>query len=344
MKNIGAMLLGLSLLGSLLSAPAAGQSLPRADYKFTTDLKLGGVGLGDYLTLDSSSHRLYVTHYDQVSVVDTVTNAILGAVRPFKMVHGVAIVGELGKGYASDGGAGVLKEFDLSDLHIIKEIKVTDDADGVVFDPSSGSVLVVGGDAKTLSIVDAKDDTVRTVVLPGRPEFLTVNQRGKVFVNLVDVGAVAEVDIATGHVVATWPLKNCKSPHGIAYDARTDRLFSSCANGRMVVVDPSTGHNLANLEIGQGSDTVVADSDRGFVFSSNSDGTLTVVHEGVGDVYRVIRTIPTFFGGRNMAVEPRAGTLFIAHGNMKMVSTLVDLRALRFGWDGLDVARFEVAP
>jgi len=82
----------------------------------------------------------------------------------------------------------------------------------------------------------------------------------------------------------------------------------------------------------------------GTAISSNSDGTLTVVHEGAGDVYRVIRTIPTFFGGRNMAIEPHAGTLFIAHGNMKMVSTLADLWALRFGWDGLDVARFEVAP
>jgi hypothetical protein len=71
----------------------------------------------------------------------------------------------------------------------------------------------------------------------------------------------------------------------------------------MVVVDPSTGHNLANLEIGPGSDTVVSDSDRGLVFSSNSDGTLTVV-QGAGDVYSVIRTIPTFYGGRNMAIEP----------------------------------------
>ncbi len=343
MKTLRAALLGFSMLGALAS-PAFAQSASRADYRFVDDLKLGGVGFGDYLTVDSASHRLYVSHFDQVTVVDTASGAVAGSIGPFKEAHGVAIVSRLGKGYASDGEDGVLKVFTLSDLKVVKEIKIDDDVDGITFDPSTETVLAVAGDPKTLSLVAVANDTVRKVALPGKPEFLAANGRGKVFINLADIGAITKIDIASGAIEATWPLENCKNPHGLAYDSGRDRLFASCSNGWMVAVDPSTGHNLANLPIGQGSDAVVVDIKRGLVFSSNADGTLSVVREGSGDSFSLARTFPTFFGGRNMAIDGQTGDLYVAHGNTVLVGGHADLKALRFGWDGLNVAKFVVEP
>ena len=106
----------------------------------------------------------------------------------------------------------------------------------------------------------------------------------------------------------------------------------------MIVVDAATGKNVANLPIGTNSDAVVIDPVRGRAFAANGDGTLTIVSKGEGGTYSVKRTVPTFFGGRNMAIDEKSGTLYIAHGNMKLVSSTKDLSQLRFGWDGLDLA------
>jgi DNA-binding beta-propeller fold protein YncE len=276
-------------------------------------------------------------------VVDTRADKVVGSIGPFHDSHGVAIVSKLGKGYADSGDDGVVKVFNLSNLQIVKELKVSPDADGMAFDEKTGAVLVVAGDSKNLTIIDpSKDMVVRTVDLPGKPEFLAVDHAGHAFINISDKGSLAKVDIASGRVLANWPLTNCKSPHGLAYDTATRRLFSSCANSRLVVADAADGRNLANLPIGAFSDSVVVDSRRGVALAGNSD-TVTVIKEGPGGRYRVARTIPTFFGGRNITLDPTTGSVFVAHGHLKIESSLADLMNLRFGWDRVDVAVFDPA-
>jgi DNA-binding beta-propeller fold protein YncE len=253
--------------------------------------------------------------------------------------HGIAIVSALGKGYADSGDDGVVKVFSLSDFNVSKTIKVSPDADGMLYEPSTRTVLVVAGDSKNLTIIDPeKDEVAKAVNLPGKPEFFAVDGHGHAFINIADIGAITRVDIATGTVTATWPMAGCKNPHGLAYDARTNRLFSGCANATMIVVDASSGKNLASLPIGPQSDAIAVDSQRQRAFSANGDGTLTVVSEGSGDTYSVQRTVPTFFGGRNMTIDEKKGTLFIAHGNMKILGSTKDLVHLTFGFDGLDIA------
>jgi hypothetical protein len=328
------------------AGPAFAQSAaaPRTDYEFTGDISLGAPSFNDYLTYEPSNHRLYVSHVDRVTVIDVATRAVVGSVAPFKDSHGIAIVAKLGKGYADSGDDGVVKVFNLADLKITKEIKVSPDADGMVYEPRSGSILVVAGDSKNLTVINPNTDTVtRTIPLPGKPEFLDIDQAGHAYVNL-DVPSIAKVDIESGKIEANWPLQNCKSPHGIAYDAPSNRLFSACANSRLVVVDAADGRNVANLPIGSLSDGVVVDSKRRLVFTSNGPGTLTLISLGSGDSFSVARTMPTFFGGRNMTLDPESGELFVTHGHMKVMSSMRDVLNLRFGWDGIEVATFEPRP
>jgi DNA-binding beta-propeller fold protein YncE len=234
-----------------------------------------------------------------------------------------------------------VKVFRLSDLEVTKIIQVAKDADGMVFDPVTRTVLVTAGDSRNLSVIDVESDSlVFTVALPGKPEFLALDPQGHAYVNLGNSHSIAKVDLGSGKVVANWQLDGCEGPHGLAYDATTQRLFSGCANKVMVVVDAKDGRNLARLPIGPMSDSVVVDPARHRAFSANADGTLTVICEGDENSFSVQRTIPTFFGGRNMAIDPQTGFLFVAHGHMKLLSSIRDTANLRFGWDGLDVAVF----
>ena len=341
-KPIGARLcmgIATATIALIALAAQAQTTASAADYELVADHKLGAPSFWDYLTYDPQGKVLYVAHIDKVEALDIKSGKSLGHVGPFHDTHGIAIVSDMGKGYADSGGDGVVKVFRLSDLGVTKTIKVSPDADGMLYDATSRTVLVVAGDSKNLTVINAVDDSVSKVItLPGKPEFMALNEHGEVFVNIADHPSIAKVDIAAGKVIASWPLEGCKNPHGLAFDSRADRLFSSCDNSVMIVVDAANGKNLASLPIGPKCDAVVVDSVRRRAMSANADGTLTVVSIGDGDHYTVKRTVLTYFGGRNATIDPTTGTLFIAHGEMKLVSDTRDPTKLRFGYEGLNVA------
>ncbi len=173
-----ALRLGLAA-GCVLAICAHGQAAGHTtgDYVFTGDIDLAGPGFWDYSTLDGVAQRLYLSHVDKVTVVDMVSRKVIGSVAPLSQAHGVAIVASLHKGYASSGGDGLLKVFDLSDLHIIKEIPIGEGADGVIFDPHSNSERIIptflGGrsmaiDARTGALFITHGDT-RIKSPPGNP-------------------------------------------------------------------------------------------------------------------------------------------------------------------------------
>ncbi len=329
------LIMALALGGAAPAAPVP------ADYVYTGDIDLGPAGFWDYSNYDAATGRLYIGHVDRVDVVDVATRKLVGSVGPLNEAHGAAIAVALGRGFATSGGDGLLKVFGLADLKIIKEIPVGKDADAVIFDPRTGQVIVTVGDGKQMVIVDAASGGLtHTIDLPGAPEYPAVDGRGKAFVNLASTSQLARIDIASGKIEAVWDLPGCKNPHGLAYDHRTHRLFSGCSNKVLVVVDPESGKLIASLPTGGFTDGVAVDEARGRVFSPNGDGTLTVIGEGPGDRYAVLRTIPTFLGGRSMAVDPRSGELFVTHGDTVIKGGMGNALELRFGWDGAKVATF----
>ncbi len=158
----------LGVFAALIAHPvrAESSSPPRVDYEFTGQIDLGAPTFNDYLTFDSDSRRLYVSHVDRVTVVDVAKRVVIGSVAPLKDSHGIAIVSKLSKGYADSGDDGIVKVFSLTDFHVIKQIKVSPDADGMLYDERTDSVLVVAGDSKNLTVINPTDDTVtRTVAL-----------------------------------------------------------------------------------------------------------------------------------------------------------------------------------
>jgi DNA-binding beta-propeller fold protein YncE len=226
--------------------------------------------------------------------------------------HGIAIVPGTGRGYTDDGRAGTAASFDLEKLNLINTIKADADADAVVFDPTSGHVFVVDGDPGKLTVIDPKSDSaVATIDAGGKLETAVAGDNGKLYVNGEEKSEIIRVDTATNQVDGHWPIPNCTSPHGLALDPEAHRLFSSCTNNVLVIVDADTGTTIATLPIGARSDAAAFDPKRKLIFSSNGDGSLSVIAEKDANTFVTVASVATLRSARTMAVDPVSGRLYV---------------------------------
>ncbi len=293
---------------------AASTAQAQPSYHVTKTVALGAPDRWDYLVYDGPSHRLYVSHGDRVTVLDGKDGSILGQVEGMPGgSHGIGIVSATGKGYTDDGKAGEAVAFDLQTLKTGKRIKAEADADGIAFDPSSGHIFVVDGDSKVLTVIDPKTDTaIATIDAGGGLEYAVSGNNGKLYVNGAEKKEIVRVDTASNKVDAHWPIPDCTSPHGLAIDTKNRRLFVSCVNNVMTVVNAQNGAIVATLPIGAGTDGAAYDPVRKLVFSSNFDGTVSVIHQISPDKYQPQASIQTQITGKNMTIDPASGRLFVA--------------------------------
>ena len=293
-------------------APQAfAQSAPL--YTVTKTVALGAPDRWDFVVFDPTSHKVFVAHGDRVTVVDGRTGAILGNVEGLQGgAHGIAIVPGTGRGYTDDGRAGTAASFDLDKLNLINTIKADADADAIVFDPTSGHVFVVDGDPGKLTVIDPKSDSaVATIDAGGKLETAVADDNGKLYVNGEEKREIIRVDTATNQVDGHWPIPNCTSPHGLALDPEAHRLFSSCTNNVLVIVDADTGTTIATLPIGARSDAAAFDPKRKLIFSSNGDGSLSVIAEKDANTFVTVASVATLRSARTMAVDPVSGRLYV---------------------------------
>lgn len=310
----------LAMLSALLLSSAATVSAQTPTYVVTKTIALGAPDRWDYVVFDAASHRVFVAHGDRVTVIDGHDGKIIGQVEGFPGgTHGIGISTATGKGYTDDGRAGTAGAFDLNTLKVTKKIKAEEDADGIAFDSFSGHLFVVNGDGGTLTVIDPKADVaIATVQGGGKLEYAVADGKGKLYVNGNAKQEIVRVDTKTNQVDAHWPLGNCTSPHGLAIDTASHRLFSSCVNNVLMVMNADTGATIATLPIGSGSDAVAFDAKRKRVFSSNGrDGTLSIIQEKDADTFISLGEVKTAVTGRTMAVDPATGRIFIAAGDVQ---------------------------
>ena len=306
-----------ALLASNTMVTAASQAEPPA-YHVSMVVPLGTPDRWDYVVFDPDTHRVYVAHGDRVTVVDGTNGHVVGTVEGMPGgTHGVAVSHATGKGYTDDGKAGVVVEFDLTTLKVLKQIKAEADADGIVFDPASGHIFVIDGDSGKLTVIDPKTDAVvATIDGGGGLEFGDTDNNGKFYVDGTEKNEIVRVDTATNMVDAHWPMPTCLKPHGLAIDREHHRLFASCSNKVMVVMNADTGVVIATLPIGEGTDFASFDPQSGLAYSSNRDGTLSVVAETSPDKFQSLPPIQTQIGARTMAIDPKSGRIYLVTADM----------------------------
>ncbi len=311
---LGPGLAGIMLLAGLSTAAAAQTPL----YTLTKTIPLGGGPKWDYLHFDPATNRVYISHGTKLDVIDATTGALAGRVTGLDGSHGVAIDAKANLGFADSARNQSITVFNLASLAPIKKIPALLDADGMVYDAASGQVYIVGGDANAVLVVNARTQkSVTTIPLGGAPEFLVTDNAGSLYVNINDKNQIVRIDTSKNRITARWPVAPCASPTGLAIDPAARRLFASCHSGVMVVLDADSGRLIATLPIGKGTDAAAFDPARKLAFSSNRDGTLTVVKETGAGRFSVIGNVKTLPGARTLAVDPATGRIFLVTATVK---------------------------
>ncbi|MFZ6644358.1 YncE family protein [Undibacterium sp. TJN25] len=276
----------------------------------------------DYLTFDAEHKRLFITRGDHVDVFDIAAKKVTAVIAGTNGVHGVALAPQIDMGFTSNGKDNSITIFELSTLKILATVPTDKKPDAIIYDPASKRVFSANGDSMNLTVIDPiKQEQVGTIELGGKPEFTVVDGKGRLFVNIEDKNQLVAVDTVKMAMLKKYDLSAvCDEPAGLSIDVATQTLFAGCHNEKMAVVNGNTGKILATPAIGKGSDATVYDAARKLAFSSNGDGTLTIIGAGKKqgfEVKQVVNTMPT---ARTMALDPVSHTIYLVAAQTEAVT------------------------
>src|SRR6266480_1209548 len=247
-------------------------------YKVVGRYSVPGVGGFDYVMLDNSTRRLYVSHGTQVEVVDADNGKLIGTIGDTPGVHGAAIASPFKHGFTSNGRENKVSMFDLTTLALIKKIDVGKGPDGIYYEPKTKRVFTNNHGSHDVTAIDAATgDVVGTVRVEGDGEQAVIGKDGLIYLNSEEAGEVVVFDPKSLEVKNHFPIVVAKVPTGLAYDAKTNRLFIGCRNDpKMVVMDAATGKVITSFPIGAGVDFGAFDPSASLIFFSCGDGTLSI--------------------------------------------------------------------
>ncbi len=307
MKPLPLLIFTLSLSLLAASAQTAG------GYHVIKKIPIPGEGSWDYLTVDESARRLYVSHGTQVEVLDLDSGAIVGKIANTLGVHGIAIAPELGRGFVSNGQSSTVTIFDLKTLKTIAEVPTGKKPDAIIYDPATSRVFAFNGGSNSATAIQAADGKVAgTVDLGGGPEFAAADGSGYVYDNLEDESLVLKINSRSLRVEQRWPTAPCASPSSMAMDRPNRRLFIGCRSKVMAVMNADTGQVITTLPIGDHVDATAFDPDSRLIFNSNGEGTITVIHQDSPDKYSVVDSVKTLPRAKTMALDPKTHQLFLS--------------------------------
>jgi DNA-binding beta-propeller fold protein YncE len=300
----------ISILSLSLAAVAVAAAGP--GYHVIKTYKVGGEGGWDYLTVDASARRFYISRGTHVIVLDADSGKNVGDIPDTPGVHGIALAPELGKGFVSNGREGTVTIFDMSTLATIGgKVRVGENPDAILYEPATRRVFTFNGRSHDSTAIDAATGKVLgTIELDGKPEFAASDAKGEVFVNIEDKSELTVIDPNKLEVKAKWPLAPCTEPSGLAMDRKNRRLFVGCDNKMMAVVDADSGKVLATPAIGEGVDATAYDDEAGLAFASCGEGVLTVVKEDSPQKFSVVENVKTEPGARTMALDTKTHNVF----------------------------------
>ena len=292
-------ILAAAVMVAMVPMLAAAQSGP---YKVLQNVKVGGEGGFDYVYADAAGRKLYIARSGtpgKITVFNLDTLAAAGTVEGAS-AHGVAVDAKSGHGF---GTSKPVVMFDAKTLATIKTIEVQGNPDGILGDPFNGRIYILSHSQPNATVIDAKDGSiVGTIDLGGAPEQGVTDGKGRLYFDLEDKGSIAVVDAKTLKVTATYDLQGKGGTcAGLAMDVKNNILFAACRSPQtMVILNAADGKILETLPIGMGTDGAVFNPATMEAFSSQGDGTLTIVKEN---------SPTSFVVEQNLTTQPRAKTL-----------------------------------
>jgi YVTN family beta-propeller protein len=282
-------------------------------YRFVKEIKIGGEGGWDYLSVDSAAKRLYVSHATKAVVIDLSKDAVAGEIPDTPGIHGaIAVPGN--RVFTSNGRGNNASIVDAKTLQLISKVETGANPDGIIYEPKQKAVWTFNGRGSSATVIDAANGKVTaTIPLGGKPEAAVADPAaGRVYVNLEDKNTVAVIDLAKHEVVANWPIAPGEEASGLAIDLKTHRLFIGASNKLMLMMDSTNGKIVGQVPIGPGVDSTWFDPQTGYAFSSCGDGTTTIAHEDSPDKLTVVQVLKTGQGARTMALDTTTHRIYLA--------------------------------
>ncbi len=294
------------------------QAEPPALYKLEKTVPISGTGGWDYLTVDSSGRRVYISHGNAVEVLDADSGELKGQVTGTAGVHGIAVAADLGRGFSSNGKTNNVTVFDLKTQKPIAKVATGKNPDAILYDPVSHRVFAFNGGSSDATVIDAATEAVvGTIDLQGKPESGVSDGKGNVYVNLEDKDEVLKLDADKLKVLARWPIAPAKTPVSLAIDTSTGRLFVGCRSKSLVIVATDTGKVVTTVPIGERVDAGAFDPETKLVFCSCGDGTVAVIQQENADKYLALEPLKTRSGSRTMALDTKTHRLFLPAADFK---------------------------
>lgn len=294
------------LMFSTLSAQAA-------DYKVLERYPVPGNGGFDYVTLDATTRHIYMSHGNQVDVIEADGGRFVGTIPDTPGVHGALVAPEFKHGFTTNGRENKVSMFDPATLKLIKKIDVGKGPDGIFYHIPSKRIFTNNHGSHDITALDAETGEVAgTVKLEGDGEQTIAATDGLLYVNSEDTAEVVAFDPKTLEVKKRLPIGVAKTPTGLAYDAKTNRLFISCRNKPvMVVMDAGSGKVISSFPTGTGSDWAEFDADAKMVFVSTGEGILNMFQQKSADVYEDAGSLKTQQSAKTMAFDPKTKKIFL---------------------------------
>lgn len=299
---------------TILLAILIGAALPAAaaDYKIQKRFAIPGTEGWDYITVDSSARRVYVSHGVRVNVLDADTGAAIGTIEDTPGVHGIAIASPQKHGFTSNGKEDKVTMFDLSTLAVVKKIDVGKGPDGIYFDAASQRVFTNNHHSHDITAINASTgDVVGTVQVEGDGEGAVVGKDGLIYVALENKNEIAVFDPKTLEVKRHLPLDGVTAPTGLTIDQKANRLFVGGHNKTMLVLDADTGKKIATFPTGLGTDAAGFDETAKLVFFSNGEGNITVIREKSPDEYEALEPVVTQQSAKTMTIDHKTGKILL---------------------------------
>jgi YVTN family beta-propeller protein len=282
-------------------------------YRFLKEIKIGGEGGWDYLSVDSAAKRLYVSHATKAVVVDLSKDAVAGEIADTPGIHG-AIAVPPDRIFTSNGRGNNVSIVDAKTLQTLSKVETGANPDGILYEAKQKAVYTFNGRGNSATVIDAASSKVTaTIPLGGKPEAaVTDDAAGRAYVNLEDKNSVAVIDMAKHEVVANWPIAPGEEASGLAIDVKTHRMFIGASNKLMLMMDSTNGKIVSQVPIGPGVDSTWFDPQTGYAFSSCGDGTTTIAHEDSPDKLTVVQVLKTGPGARTMALDAATHRIYLA--------------------------------
>jgi len=307
------------LLGALISTGAAYRSAadtPPALTPFPPLVVPGGHARFDYVVPDAKMHRIFASHpeAEEMVVVDTNTNTL-------RQLHTGAEVNSTAVDVADNkvfftGGGGKLFEYSRISLAPIKSLTLPAPADGMALDAPGDKLYIDEDHGSHIWVVDAKTLTLTaTIPIDGDPEFIVADPSGsKIYQNIKPAAEIAVVDTATDSVVGTWSTKPATGVHGLAFDAVTKRLFSAGDNGKLAVLDATTGALITMVDIAPQVDQIDFDPAVRRLYCASRSGQISVVEETKTGA-RLLQNVQGAPGCHTLGVDPNDHSVWICYSD-----------------------------